>query len=181
MASFVGIYARALADVVINRKLDANRVASDLHSLETFLRESAQLRTIWDTPSVSGEQKLKLLDAIAKKAGLLREVRNFAAVLISNRRIHAFDQIVKEAIERINERLGIADAEIVSVRELGAEEKHRLEAQVAKTTGKKLRVRYTLDEGLMGGVLVKVGSTVYDGSVRGQFERMKEQLASSQA
>jgi F-type H+-transporting ATPase subunit delta len=177
MASFVGIYARALADVVIDRKIDANRVAAELSSLETFLRESAELRTIWDSPSVSGAQKLKLLDAIAKKAGLLREVRNFTAVLISNRRIHAFGQIATEAIEQINERLGIADAEIVSTRELGAEEKHRLETQIAKTTGKKLRVRYSLEQGLIGGVLVKVGSTVYDGSVRGQLQRMKEQLA----
>ena len=179
MASFVGIYARALADVVMDRKIDPNRVASDLHSLETFLRESAELRTIWDTPSVSGEQKLKLLDAIAKKAGLLPEIRNFTAVLISNRRIHAFDQIAKEAVDQINDRLGIADAEIVSTRELGAEEKHSLESQVAKTTGKKLRVRYSLDQQLMGGVVVKVGSTVYDGSVRGQLQRIKEQLAVS--
>ena len=65
MASFVGIYARALADVVIDRKIDANRVTADLSSLETFLQESADLRTIWDTPSVAGEQKLKLLDAFA--------------------------------------------------------------------------------------------------------------------
>src|SRR5438270_4216279 len=179
MASFVGIYARALADVVMDRKIDSNRVASDLHSLETFLRESAELRTIWDTPSVSGEQKLKLLDAIAKKAGLLPEIRNFTAVLISNRRIHAFDQIAKEAVDQINDRLGIADAEIVSTRELGAEEKHSLESQVAKTTGKKLRVRYSLEQQLMGGAVVKVGSTVYAGSVRGQLQRIKEQLAVS--
>ena len=179
MASFVGIYARALADVVIGRKIDANRVTGDLSSLQTFLLESSDLRTIWDTPSVSREQKLKLLDAIAKKAGLLPEIRNFTAVLISNGRIHAFNQIAKEAIEQINERLGIADAEVVSARELGAEEKHRLEAQVAKATGKRLRVRYSLDQGLIGGVLVKVGSTVYDGSVRGQLNRIKEQLVAS--
>jgi F-type H+-transporting ATPase subunit delta len=179
MASFVGIYARALADVVIDRKLDANRVTSELNSLEGFLRESVNLRTIWDTPSVALEQKLKLLDAIAKKAGLLPEIRNFTAVLISNGRIHAFDQIAKAAIQQINERFGFADAEIVCTRELGAEEKHRLEAQVATTTGKKLRVRYSMDERLMGGVLVKVGSTVYDGSVRGQLQRIREQLAAS--
>ena len=179
MASFVGIYARALADVVIDRKLDANRVTEELNSLETFLRESADLRTIWDTPSVGSEQKLKLLDAIAKKARLLSEIRNFAAVLISNGRIHAFNQIAREAIAQINEQLGIANAEIISTRELGAEEKHRLEAQVAKAAGIKLRVRYSLDLGLVGGVLVKVGSTVYDGSVRGQLQRIREQIIAS--
>jgi len=179
MASFVGIYARALADVVIDRKLDADRVTADLNALETFLHESADLRTIWDTPSVSSEQKLKLLDAIAKKAGLLPEIRNFAAVLISNGRIRVFDRIAKEAIEQINEQLGIADAEIISTRELGAEERRSLETQVAKATGKKLRVRYLFDQGLIGGVLVKVGSTVYDGSVRGQLQRIREQLVAS--
>jgi F-type H+-transporting ATPase subunit delta len=141
------------------------------------LSESSELRTIWDSPSVISKQKLKLLDALAKKLGLLPEVRNFVAVLISNRRIHAFGEIAKNAIEQINERLGIADAEILSVRELGVEERHKLESQVAKVTGKRLRVRYSLDQKLMGGVVVKVGSTIYDGSVRGQLQRMKEQLA----
>jgi F-type H+-transporting ATPase subunit delta len=125
---------------------------------------------------VSGQQKLKLLDAIAGRAVLSREIRNFAAVIINNRRIQAFDEIAKQAIDQINARLGIADAEIVSARELGAEEKRELESQVTKVTGKKLRVRFALDAKLMGGALVKVGSTIYDGSVRGQLQRMKERL-----
>ena len=176
MASFISIYGRAMADVVIDRGLDANRVSSELESIGIVLSESAELRTVWDSPSVASDQKLNLLDAIAKKLGVSREVRNFVAVLISNRRIHAYGEIAKNAIEQINERLGIADAEIVSVRELGAEERRRLEDQVANVTGKRLRVRYSLDQKLMGGVVVKVGSTIYDGSVRGQLQRMKEQL-----
>ena len=176
MASFVSIYGRAMADVVIDRRLDANRVSSDLESIATVLGQSAELRTVWDSPSVASDQKLNLLDAIAKKLGLLREVRNFVAVLISNRRINAFNEIAKNTIEQIHERLGIANAEIISVRDLGAEERRRLENQVAEVAGKQLRVRYSLDSKLMGGVVVKVGSTIYDGSVRGQLQRMKEQL-----
>ena len=177
MASFISIYGRAMADVVVDRKLDANRISSELESMRTVLGESAELRTIWDSPSVASDEKLNLLDALAKKLGLSREVRNFVAVLISNRRIQAYSEIAKNATEQINERLGIAEAEIVSVRELGAEERRRLENQVATVTGKRLRVRYALDPKLMGGVIVKVGSTIYDGSVRGQLQRMKEQLA----
>jgi F-type H+-transporting ATPase subunit delta len=179
MASFVGIYARALTDVVVDRKLDANRVAADLESVSSILAESEQLRTVWESPSVAGEQKLKLLDAIAGRVGLSREVRNFVAVLISKRRINAFNEIAKQAMHHINNALGIADAEIVSARELSAEEKQKLEAQVAALTGKSLRVRYALDPKLMGGAVVKVGSTIYDGSVRGQLDRMREQLANS--
>lgn len=179
MASFVSIYGRALADVVVDRRLDANRVSSELESIGAILVESAELRTIWDSPSVASTQKLGLLDALARKLGISREVRNFVAVLISNRRIQAYNEIAKNAIEQINERLGIADAEILSVRELGSEERRRLEDQVTKVTGKRLRVRYLLDQKLMGGVIVKVGSTIYDGSVRGQLQRMKERLAQS--
>ena len=84
--------------------------------------------------------------------------------------------LAENAMEQIHDRLGIADANIVSARELGAEEKRKLEGGVAKVTGKKLRVRYSLDQKLMGGVVVKVGSTIYDGSVRGQLQKMKEQL-----
>jgi len=177
MASFVSVYARALADVVVDRALAANRISAELNSLGSALQESVELRTIWESPSVVFEQKLRVLDALAKKLDLSREVRNFVAVLISNHRIHAYREIVRSAIAHINERLGIADAEIVSVRELGSEEKHRLESQIAKVTGKKLRVSYSLDQNLLGGVVVKVGSTIYDGSVRGQLQRMKEQLA----
>lgn len=178
MASFVSVYARALADVVIERKLDANRVASDLDAVSAVLKESAELRTIFDNPSVTSEQKLKLLDALVGRMSLSKEIRNFTAVLVSNRRIHAFKEIAAEAIVQINSRLGIADAEILSARELTSEEKHKIEAQVAKATGKRLRVRYSLENGLIGGVLVKVGSTIYDGSVHGQLQRMKEMLTS---
>jgi F-type H+-transporting ATPase subunit delta len=178
MASFISIYGRAMADVVVDRGLDAARVSSELESIGTVLSESAELRIVWDSPSVASEQKLSLLDAVAKKLGISREVRNFVAVLISNRRIHAYSEIAKNAVEQINERLGIAEAEIVSVRELGTEERRRLEDQVTKVTGKRLRVRYALDPKLMGGVVVKVGSTIFDGSVRGQLQRIKEQLTS---
>jgi F-type H+-transporting ATPase subunit delta len=180
VASFVGIYARALADVVVDRKLDASRIGAQLESVGDVLNESSELRTVWDTPAVSNDQKLNLLDALAKQIALSREVRNFIAVLISNRRMHAFPEIARQAIEQINDQLGLADADVVSTRELGAEEKRKLESQVAKATGKKLRVRYSLDQKLMGGVIVKVGSTIYDGSVRGQLKRLREQLTAIQ-
>jgi len=177
MASFVGVYGRALADVVIDPKLDANGVIAELDLVGSIVKESATLRTIWDNPSVPVERKLKLLDGIAGRVNLSREVRNFVAIIISNRRIHDFRAIAQHAVQQINERLGLADAQIVSARELNAEEKRKLELRITKVTGKTVRVNYLLDPKLMGGAIVKVGSTVYDGSVRGQLQRMKEQLA----
>ena len=120
-----------------------------------------------------------LLDAITQRIGASREVRNLFAVLVDHRRIAAFHEIVKQTKEELNKRLGIAEAEIISMRELGAEEKRLLEAQITKTTGKTVHAHYSQDPGLMGGAIVRVGSTIYDGSVRGQLQRLKQQLASS--
>jgi F-type H+-transporting ATPase subunit delta len=86
-------------------------------------------------------------------------------------------EIAEQFKLEINERLGFADAEVTSARELGADERSALEQQISVTTGKKVRARYRRDESLLGGVRVKVGSTVYDGSVRGELERMRTALA----
>lgn len=179
MASFVSRYARAFVEVVSARRLDANKIMAELDNMLAMLDSSPELHTILLNPSVAGEQKLRLLDAITQRAAISKEIRNLLAVLVDHRRIGGFREIVKQIKVELNERLGIAEAEIASARELDADEKRLLEAQVAKLTGKTVRARYSYDPKLMGGAMVRVGSTIYDGSVRGQLQRLKEQLASS--
>jgi len=179
MASYVSRYARAFAEVVFARRLDTNKAIASLESMEQILASSHELRTLLQNPSVPGDQKLRLLDALTKRIGATQEVRNFLAILVDHHRLSGFSEIVKEVKEQLNERLGIADAEVISARELGAEEKRMLETQIAKTTGKTVRAHYLQDPAVMGGAIVRVGSTIYDGSVRGQLQKLREQLASS--
>ncbi len=176
MASFAPRYARALADVVRDRRLNAAEIVEQVRSLVATFSANPQLKTVWENPSVDGKQKLSLLDAIAKRMSLAREVRNFTAVLIEHHRIGAIGEIVEQFQREINDRLGFAEAEILTTRPLDAQEKKQIEANVAAVTGKTVRATYREDRELLGGVIVKVGSTVYDGSVRGQLERLKEQL-----
>ena len=77
----------------------------------------------------------------------------------------------------MNQRLGIAEANVTSARALGDDEKRELEARIAATTGQKVRAQYTTDAALLGGALVRIGSTIYDGSVRGQLRKLKETLS----
>jgi F-type H+-transporting ATPase subunit delta len=100
------------------------------------------------------------------------------AVLMDHRRIKFLEPIVKEFGQELNRRLGFTEAEVVSVRELGQAERSALEAQVEKLTGHKVRARYAQDSSILGGAIVKVGSTIYDGSVRGQLERIREAIGS---
>ena len=99
------------------------------------------------------------------------------AVIIDHRRIPMLDDIVRQFEVELDAQLGFVEAEISSARPLSAEQKRELESRVERMTGKKVRARYASNPQLLGGVMVRVGSTIYDGSVRGQLEKMKEQLS----
>ncbi len=177
MAAVLSRYARAFVDVVFERKLDANKTIEELRALSDLVTSMPALRHVWDNPSVPAEQKRAVLDQIVQRLGASQMTRNFVAVLIDSRRIAALPEITRQFQEELNARLGIADAEVTTARELGDEEKRRLENQIAAITGKKVRAHYTRDESVLGGAIVKVGSTIYDGSVKGQLRRLKEALS----
>jgi len=178
VASVASTYSRALADVVLSAHLDAQRSIAELRSIASLLKESPELRRVWENPAVPAEQKRKVLDVIAERDGLQKQVKNLIAVLIDHRRIHFFEPIIDQLEKELDARMGFAEAQITSARELGGDEKREFEAQVAKLTGKKVRAHYGLDASLLGGAVVRVGSTIYDGSVKGQLERLKEAISS---
>jgi F-type H+-transporting ATPase subunit delta len=179
MASVTSRYARALADVVVERKLDAAKTIEQLDALAAALAMSPELRNVWDNPAVGAAQKRKVLDVLAGKLGAGKEVRNFLAVLIDNRRIAILPEIARQVRAELYERMGIAEAEVTTLRELAPEEKRALEAQLARLTGKQVRARYATDKNILGGAVVRVGSTIYDGSVKGQLQRLKQALSAS--
>jgi F-type H+-transporting ATPase subunit delta len=177
MASVAGTYARAFADVVFDAHLDADKVVAELRVIATLLAGSTELRRVWENPAVPAEQKHKVLDAIAERDGISRQVRNLIAVLIDHRRTYFLESIQRQLEKELDARLGFAEAEITSARELGEAEKREFEAQVEKLTRKKVRARYAQDASLLGGAVLRIGSTIYDGSVKGQLERMRDQIA----
>jgi len=181
LASVVGTYARAFADVVMTKSnlLDPARMLQELHGIEALLKESDPLRRVLENPSIPGDRKRAVLDAITQRLGTTRPVRNFVAVIIDNRRLPLFSEILKQVEEELDDRQGFAEAQVSSARQLSDPEKQMLEVEIAKMTGKKVRARYAQDASLLGGAVVQVGSTIYDGSVKGQLERIREQLVES--
>jgi F-type H+-transporting ATPase subunit delta len=178
MASVANTYARAFADVVLGARLDADRSIAELRTISRLLDESSDLRRVWENPAVPADQKRRVLDVIAERDGISKQVRNLVAVLIDHRRIHFLDPIIAQLEKELDSRLGFAEADITSARPLNDAEKREFEAQVGKLTGKKVRAQYGQDASLLGGAVVRVGSTVYDGSVKGQLERLKEAISS---
>jgi F-type H+-transporting ATPase subunit delta len=177
MASVTNTYSRALADVVFDRKLDPQMILREVQSLTDLVASSKDLREVWEPPSITAEQKRAVLDAIVSREGISSEVRNFVAVLIDHRRINFLGAIAKQFEQELSQRMGFVEAEITSAKELDGAERSLLESEVAKLTGKKVRAHYSREESLLGGAVVRIGSTIYDGSVDGQLKRIREQIA----
>jgi len=170
-------YARALADVVAATG-EYRRVLGDLEEFNAAYKESAELRAVCETPAAPLSQKLKVLEAIAARLGAAPVTRNFLRVLLAHYRIRLLEEVI-EAFRRIAySRLGIAQVLISSAAELTAAEHELLRARFEELTHKQAELKFQVEAELIGGLVAQIGSTVYDGSVRGQLERIREQFRS---
>jgi F-type H+-transporting ATPase subunit delta len=177
MAAVLGRYARAYAEVAVTYKLNPEKTVAEFQQMADVVNSSRELRNVLQNPAVSREQKLKLLDSIIQHIGATKMLRNFLAVLIDHRRIGSIGDLLEQFKRELDRRMGIADAKVSSVRELSSAEKKSLEQELAEITGKTVRATYSQDASLLGGVMVRVGSTIYDGSVHGRLQRMRQELA----
>lgn len=180
MSVFAARYARAFADVVgqLGEKEagGAAEVEKQLNGFLTAWDASPELREVFGDPSVPLTQKVAVIDAMKAKLQLAPHVRNFLAVLVEHDRIHAVHEVVAEYQRELQQRLGIHHAEVVTARPLNSEDKAVLVEKIGRLVHGKVDATFTLDQSILGGVVVKIGSTVYDGSVAGRFERLREEL-----
>lgn len=179
MAEITLRYAHALEQVVLAAKLDGAAVLAQLKDIAGTFEGSSELREVLMDPSIAREQKLRVLDAISARIGIYPQVRNFVAVIIEHERLHEMNEIVSEFARIADDDAGIADAEITTARVLTDDDRSKLEEQVAKLAGSRVRAVYREDDALLGGAIVKIGSTIYDGSIRGQLQQMKQKLVNA--
>jgi F-type H+-transporting ATPase subunit delta len=168
-----------LVEVVLSDKIDPEVIRQQLQSIVEAVHESDQLRRVWESPAISADQKRAVLDAIVKQIGALKPLRNFIAVIIDHRRIPMLDDVARQFDVELDAQMGFAQVQVSSARTLSAEEKKELESRVERMTGKKVRAKYLSNPELLGGVVVRVGSTIYDGSVRGRLEKMRQELSTA--
>lgn len=179
MADFAIRYARAFAEVAAAAGLYADTAKAQMMDFADALAISAELRELLLNPSVEVQQKVRVLDALAARLGLSVQVRNFLAVVLEHHRMDSLTRIVAAYAELADVQSGAAEASITSARPLNEQDRAQLEAQIAALTGSKVRARYVEDPTLLGGVVVQVGSTVYDGSLRAQLQQLKQTLVNA--
>jgi F-type H+-transporting ATPase subunit delta len=176
MPAFVARYAEAFADVVTDLKLDTAAIDHRFSDFLATWEGSAELRTFFVNPAVPAPQKIAILDKLNATLGMQKELRNLVAVLIQNDRIGHVVEVAAAYRSILQRQLGIRPAEIVTARELSADERNALVAELARLARAKLDPSFKLDSSILGGAVVRIGSTVYDGSVRGRLDRLKEAL-----
>ncbi len=171
-------YARALVDVVTEpgSTTDPAQVLSQLRAVQQLIQESPVLQNALASPAVAPSKKRAVMRRLLEPMGVLEKVRNFVYVVIDHRRAHEFTSIVDAFETLLDERLGFVAAEVRSATPLTPAQTAQLEAQVSRLAGKKAKLKFLSDPALIGGVVARVGSTVYDGSVRGQLERLRTRL-----
>jgi F-type H+-transporting ATPase subunit delta len=170
-----GRYARALADVV-EPQGDYRAVERELADFAAAYRASPELREVFETPAVALDGKIKVLDAILARMGASRPASNFLRVLVSHFRLPLLDEIREAFAKIVNDRMGIVEVNVYSASALSQEARQTLRSQFERVTRKQVEMDFQLRENLLGGILAQIRSTVYDGTVRGQLDRIREKL-----
>ena len=171
-------YAHALADVVTasGSSLRAEDAVAQLRAFEAALRSSVELQNALITPAVPANRKRAVIGKIAGILQLSQIARNFLFVLVDHRRIASLTQIIHTFELVLDERLGLARAEVSSAAGLTEEQQTGLRTKLEQITGKRLHAKYAVDGALIGGVVARIGSTVYDGSVLGQLNTLRRRM-----
>ena len=179
MASPAPRYARAFADVAESAHLNAAAAQQQIRDFADTLAGSHELRELLENPSIELAKKLKVLDAIAARMKLFPQVRNLIAVILEHHRLSELEEILTAYRDLADEHAGAVEARITSARPMNAVDRAQLEAQIAKLAGARVNASYAEDASLLGGAVVEIGSTVYDGSVRAQLQQLKQKLVNA--
>jgi len=143
-----------------------------------MVRESPELNAFLANPSIARAAKHSAIEALVARMGASRTLRNYLFVIVDQRRAAMLAEIQEAFSRLLDARQGIVQATVTSATELTPQERAELAAALTKLTGEKVQAQYTTDAQLIGGAVVRIGSTIYDGSVRTQLERMRTRMIS---
>lgn len=171
-------YATALADVV-EKNDDANGIQTELKQWETLMDSSADLQSVFGNPAIQQASKEKVLESLIARSQPTKTTANFLRVLLRNGRLTDLGEINNKFLSVLEERSGGTTAQVTSARPLSEIQKNEIKTNLEKMTGKRISPDFTIDEQIIGGVVTRIGSTVYDGSVKTQLENLKQQMIKS--
>ncbi|MBI3651298.1 MAG: ATP synthase F1 subunit delta [Acidobacteria bacterium] len=172
-------YAEAVADVAMANQ-QVEQIDAELNAFAQMMKSSRELYEVFASPVLSNEQKSKVLTALVERAKPSKTTANLLKVMLTNYRLHLIDAVYQQFKREINERKGLLGVEVITAQTLGASEQDLLSRRLQELTGKQVQIQFKTDATLIGGVVTKIGSIEYDGSIRTQLETVKQKLKSGE-
>jgi F-type H+-transporting ATPase subunit delta len=172
-------YAEAVADVAVAQN-QVEQIDAELNSFAQMLKSNRELYDVFASPVLSNEQKGKVLKALVEHTQPSSTTTNLLKVMLNNYRLHHLDAVYQQFKREINQRQGMVAAEVTTAEALGSAEQNLLSQRLQELTGKQVQIQFKTDATLIGGVITKIGSVEYDGSIRTQLETVKQRLKSGE-
>ena len=169
-------YAAALADVAIERQ-EERALQTELDQWASMIEANPQLKEVFANPTVVYDQKQRLLEDLLARTRVRETTASFLRVLLRNQRLSQLREVAARFGHVLDERSGVVAADVTTARPMPEELRNALQQTLTEATGKKVRLSFTTDETIIGGLVARIGSTVFDGSVQGNLERLSEDLA----
>ena len=168
-------YARAVLEIgTANGNLD--KIGADLRALAKAMRESAELVTALTNPAIRRADRRRVIDGLLQRVGAELHTKNLVYLLLDGERLASLEAISREVDAMIEAKAGRMAAEVTSAKPLDAAQLSQIITALEKLSGKKLAVTRREDPNLLGGVVAKLGDTVYDGSLRTQLRTLRDEL-----
>ena len=168
-------YASALADVVLERG-EAAEVQTELAAWEGMIQSTPNLLEVLRNPTIALDQKRAVLNKLIERAKPRQTTVNFLKVLLQNQRLTELGEINRKLADVLDVRAGMVAATVTTARAVPESSQQQLHAKLTDLTGKKVRVNFATDPDLLGGIVTRIGSTVYDGSVRNHLEQIRAKM-----
>ena len=168
-------YASALADVVIERR-EEREVQKEIELWAAMVDSNPQLKEVFANPTVAYEHKRTVLEELLARSRVRGTTASFLRVLLRNQRLAQLPEVAVRFAQVLDERAGVVAAEITTARPIPEELKEALHEALASATGRTVRLSFATDEAIIGGLVARIGSTIFDGSVENNLERLADGL-----
>ncbi len=169
-------YASALADVVIERK-EEREVQQEIDQWASMIESNPELKEVFANPTVAYDQKQNVLEALITRTRVRPTTASFLRVLLRNQRLAELSNVAERFGHVLDERGGVVSASVTTARPLPEDTKNTVRQALTAATGRTVRVSFATDETIIGGLVARIGSTIYDGSVQSRLDRLSEELA----
>ena len=169
-------YGTALADVAIERR-EEREVQNEVDQWAAMIESNPQLKEVFANPTIVYDHKKKLLEDLISRSHVGETTASFLRVLLRNQRLSQLRDIAERYGHVLDERGGVVAAHVTTARPIPEDLRNSLHETLAAATGRKVRLSFTTDETIIGGLVARIGSTIFDGSVQSQLDRLANEMA----